>query len=121
MPGSAYAGTLLHGLDFNGAAGWDLTATSSGTSALPTALNVLYGNFAIAHIDNAQYTGSRSFASVALAKAAVHNTANWTTNDDGAAFGSLSSTAFAIPEPSSIILVGVMGLAGVMILRRKKK
>ncbi len=121
MPGSAYAGTLLHGLDFNGTAGWDLNATDSNTSALPTALNVAFGNIAITHIDNAQYTGLRVFSDLATAKAAVHNTANWSGNNDGATFGSLNSTAFVIPEPSSIILVGVMGLAGLLVLRRKKK
>lgn len=119
-PGSTYSGTLLHGINFDGST-WAADTTNTNASALPSSLNFLYGNIAINEIDNAQYTGSRNFASVALAKAAVHNTANWSTDDAGSTITSLSSTAFAIPEPSSIILVGVMGLAGLLVLRRKKK
>ncbi len=119
-PGSAYSGTLLYGLDFNGTAGWDADATSSGTSFLPSALNGSYQSFSIAHIDNAQYTGARTGMTVSEFKAEVHNSANWTGNDDGAVFGSLDATQFAvIPEPGSAALIGVAGLLLGAIRRRR--
>jgi hypothetical protein len=118
-PGSIYSGTLLYGINFD-TTNWAADATSTNNSALPSSLNILYGNIAIAEADNAQYTGTRSFASIELAKAAIHNTSNWTSDNDGLTVGSLNSTAIAIPEPSSIIMIGLVGLAAVVILRKRK-
>lgn len=117
-PGSSYAGTLLFGLDFAGTAGWATTATNTNTSALPAVLNSLGLNIGFADIDNAQYTGPRTGLTTAEYRNAIVNTSNWTSNDDGVAFGSLSSTAFTVvPEPAAAMLgsLGVLGL-----LRRRR-
>ncbi|MGL4401714.1 MAG: hypothetical protein ACRCXD_17775 [Luteolibacter sp.] len=118
-PGSSYSGTLLFGFDFNGLTpGWDTTATSTGTSFLPSSLNSAGLNMAITHVDNGQYTGPRTGLTLGQYKAAVGNATNWTTNDDGAAFGDLSSTPFTvIPEPTSA-LIGSLGLFA--LLRRRR-
>lgn len=117
-PGSSYSGTLLFGLDFGGTAGWATTATNTNTSALPTALNAVGLNIGFADIDNGQYTGPRTGLTLAQYKTAVSNPANWTTNDDGAAFGSLTSTAFTVvPEPASALL----GSLGVLALLRRRR
>ena len=117
-PGSSYSGTLLFGIDFGGATGWATTATNTNTSALPSSLNSAGLNIGFADIDNGQYTGPRSGLTLAQYKAAVADTANWTTNDEGADFGALSSTAFTIvPEPASTLL-GSLGI--IALLRRRR-
>jgi len=117
-PGSTYSGTLFYGFDFNGTAGWDSDASDSNTSALPSALNSVGLNMSVAHIDNGQYTGAKTGLTVAQYKTAILNPSNWTFNDDGAAFGSLSNTGFTIvPEPSSTLLGGL----GVLALFRRRR
>lgn len=117
-PGSAYSGNFLYGLDFNGTAGWDADATSSNTSALPSALSGVNLNFSIAHVDNAQYTGSRTGLTIDQFKTLIHNSSNWTTNDDGATFGALSSTDFQIvPEPGSFGLAA----AGLLLIAKRRR
>ncbi len=91
---STWNGTLIFGFDFGGAAGWDASASSSNTSALPSVLNTAAGNIAFAHLDNGQYNGSRTFASIAAAQAAVRDTANYVFDDAGAG-ATVSSTDFA--------------------------
>ena len=121
-PGSTYTGTLLYGFDFNGNnTTWDATATSSSTSALPSALNVAFGNMAVTHIDNGQYTGARTGLTVDQFKAAIADSSNWTFNDDGLAFGVLNTGGFtAVPEPTSMVLVGLVGMAGVAVRARRR-
>lgn len=121
-PGSTYTGTLLYGFDFNGNNNtWDTDATSSGTSALPSALNVSFGNMAVTHVDNGQYTGARTGLTVDQFKAAIANSSNWTFNDDGASFGVLNTGGFtAVPEPTSMFLVGLMGAAGIAVRARRR-
>jgi hypothetical protein len=105
-PGSTIAGTLLYGFDFNGAAGWDADTTGTNASALPSALNASLLNMSVAHVDNGQYTGPRTGLTIDQFKDAVANVANWSFDDDGAAFGALNSTDFApIPEPSSLAML----------------
>lgn len=117
-PGSSYGGTLLFGFDFNGIAGWDADTTGTNASALPSALDSLGLNFAIAHVDNGQYTGPRSGLSTEQFKSQILNAANWTTNDDGATFGSLNTTAFTVvPEPASALLGGL----GMLCLLRRRR
>ena len=120
-PGSSYSGTLIYGLDFNGAAGWDSDATTANNSALPTALNTLYYNFALASVDNGQYTGSRTGSTVEEFKALIHNAANWTVEDAGTTV--LNSGDFSIvPEPASAGLLLAAGLGfGFRRLRRKER
>ena len=117
-PGSTYSGDLLFRLDFGGSAGWATTATNTNTSALPSALNEVGLNIGFAEIDNGQYTGPRTGLTLAQYKAAVTNTANWTTNDDGTAFGDLSATPFTVvPEPASALL----GSLGILSLLRRRR
>lgn len=121
-PGSAYtASNLLFGFDMNGGAGWDSDATSSGTSALPSALNVTGGNLSVAHFDNGQYTGVRTGLTIAQYKTAVADVSNWTFNDDGPTFGALSATAFTpIPEPSTYALAILGALIAIIFARRRR-
>jgi hypothetical protein len=95
--GPACNPSFIHGLSTNGA--W-LTSgiVANETSYLPAALNVSNGNFVVTpHIDNGQFTGSRSNQSTLAAyKPIVHNSSNWTYNDDGTVFGTLSSTDFTL-------------------------
>jgi hypothetical protein len=117
-PGSSYSGALLFGLDFNGAAGWDSTASNSNNSALPSAISGLGLNFSIAHIDNGQYTGPRTGLTIEQYKQRVVNLSDWSTNDDGASFGSLSSVAFTpVPEPAAALL----GSFGMLALLRRRR
>ncbi|MEK7948954.1 hypothetical protein [Luteolibacter soli] len=118
MPGSTYSGTLLFGLDFAGATGWATTATGTNDSALPSVINSLGLNIGFADIDNGQFIGARTGMTIDQYKAAIVNAANWTTNDDGVAFGNLSTTAFTIvPEPAAAML-GSLGMLG--LLRRRR-
>jgi hypothetical protein len=120
-PGSAYTTSdLLYGFNFNGSS-WGTTATGTNNSALPSALNVLYGNMHIDHVDNAQYNGPRTGLTIAEFKASIANSANWTTNDDGAAFGNLNETNFnAVPEPTTGLLLGVGTLACAAFRRNRR-
>jgi hypothetical protein len=118
-PGSTYSGTLIYGFDYNGTAGWDATATSAGTSHLPTALNSLGLNMGVAHFDNGQYTDPKTGLTIAQYKTEILNSSNWTLNDDGAAFGVLNTTDFTIvPEPSAALL-GAIGF--IALLRRRRR
>jgi hypothetical protein len=90
----ALTGTLIFGINNNGAGVWQATASDSNTSALPTVLNVAGGNLALNEVDNAQYTGPRSnFANIASAKSAALNLANWSFSDTNQ-IGVLDGTAF---------------------------
>jgi hypothetical protein len=117
-PGESYSGTLLYGLNFTGSS-WAADATSSNTSALPDALNGSYLNQSFAHVDNGQYTGSRSGLSIEQFKAAIHNSENWTFDDGGNSFGTLDGTPFSmvIPEPATMGLVALFG--GALLLARR--
>ncbi len=116
-PGEAYSGMLLYGINFDGST-WASDATSSNTSDLPSALDGLHLNQAIAEVDNGQYTGPRTGLTVNEYKLAIHNSANWTFNNDGAvAFGALNATSFVIPEPATMGLIGLFG-GGLLVARR---
>ncbi len=121
-PGSSYTSTdLLYGFDFNGTVGWDTDATSPGTSALPAALNVPFGNMSVAHFDNGQYTGPKEGLTIEEFRLRIADAANWTFNNDGAVFGSLNSQGFtAVPEPSSMALLSLVGLGGFVARRFRK-
>ncbi len=93
--GSVNTPNLVFGIDFNGVAGWDSDATDASSSALPLALNITYGNLAVAHVDNGQYTGPRSGSSLSELKNMVMNTNMWTFENDGDTFGLLSSIDFS--------------------------
>ena len=101
---STFNGTLIFGLDFNGNnTTWD-AADNAQSSGLPSALNVANGNLAVTHVDNGQYTGSRTFSSVAAARAAALKSSNWTFENDGAVFGTLNGTHFTIGSEGSLTL-----------------
>ncbi len=101
---STFNGTLVFGLDFSGTnTTWD-AVDNAQSSGLPSVLNVANGNFAVTHVDNGQYKGSRTFSSVAGARTAALNTANWTFQDDGATFGTLDSMDFTIGSEVSLTL-----------------
>lgn len=122
VPGTTYTGTLLYGFDFNGSnTTWDTTATTTSTSALPSSLNVPFGNMAVTHVDNGQYTGARTGLTVDQFKAAIANSSNWTFSNDGTAFGVLNTGGFtAVPEPTSMALVGLVGVVGVVVRARRR-
>lgn len=90
-PGSAYTGNLLFGLSTKKA--WLTSGELTGTndSFLPSALS---GSNVRLTKDNGQYTGPRTGLSVAEYKAAIMNTANWTTEDNGTTV--LDSTDFSV-------------------------
>jgi hypothetical protein len=59
---------------------WQLTASNANTSARPTGLDAT-NSIALDEIDNAIYTGTKSFNTTADALAAIVNKANWTGSD----------------------------------------
>ena len=80
--GNMLNGTLIYGIDFSGAPGWDADSTSADTSALPPELSSADASFAVPEVDNAQFRDtlnpdSRRFADVEAAKAAVRQAQNW--------------------------------------------
>lgn len=119
-PGSAYtASDLIYGIDFANAAGWDADSTNANTSWLPTTLSGTYKNASF-FADNGQYTGARSGKTIEEFKALIHNSANWTLDDDTATFPlNLDETDFSIvPEPASFGLLA-LGVIGARFLRRR--
>lgn len=124
LPGgnpSALSGRLLFGLDFNGSAGWDASATSTRTSALPGAL--LGHNLAFTHADNGQYVGARNGVSVEQLRALVADASNWSFGNNGATFGRLNSQDFSIgspvPEPTALTLL-LCGMPCLLLPRRRR-
>lgn len=106
---SIFDGNLLYGIDFSGADGWGLGATDSNSSRLPTAL--IGQNITFPSVDNGQYTGTRTVSSVEQIFTLVSNPANWTTdNASGLTLDSTDFTIRAVPEPSSVAFLGVVGL-----------
>lgn len=105
-----FDGTLLFGIDFNGNDGWNSTTDSSNDSALPSVL--ANNNITFAEIDNGQYTGPRQVTSLNQIAALVADTNNWTVANPSSEI-TLDSTDFvvvAVPEPSSVMLMCVIGL-----------
>lgn len=60
--------------------GWQPTASDAFSSALPTGLDNT-NSIALLEIDNAIYTGSKSFTSVSEGLASIVNTTNWSGSD----------------------------------------
>ncbi len=118
--GSESSPSFVHGIDFNGAVGWEGLGDAS-TSALPDVLNVTNGNFSFAEFDNGQYTGSRTGMTVEEFQAALADSSNWSFTDTSSAL-TLDATAFSIvPEPSTYAaLLGFVAL-GLAVRRRSKR
>jgi uncharacterized protein YjiK/2',3'-cyclic-nucleotide 2'-phosphodiesterase (5'-nucleotidase family) len=103
---TTFNGTILFGLTFQGSGSintWLSTGSAtSNTSYLPSQLNAVNGNIAVASsASRGQYTGSRTNqTSLADYKSLVTNPSNWTTGS-GAGIITLDATAFTIvPNPT---------------------
>ncbi|MEI8293696.1 MAG: YDG domain-containing protein [bacterium] len=99
---STFTGTILFGLNFGG--DWLSTGTpTSNTSYRPSELATTYGSLALttSSTSRGQYTGARSGLTLAQMKAAVVNSANWTTST-GTGVISLDTMAFTIAQSQSI-------------------
>ncbi|MGI9519419.1 MAG: PEP-CTERM sorting domain-containing protein, partial [Pirellulaceae bacterium] len=109
-------GNLLFGLQMNGA--WDVAPIDSANkSALPGAIGAATANvFITPEVDNAQYTGTRTFLNSAALLAAVSDETNWTGSNSAIMLDG-SSFQF-IPEPSSLLLFG--SIASVLAYRRRR-
>jgi hypothetical protein len=120
--GSDTTGTRLFAINFANNNGWLTSGSASPTDTyLPASLNVTGGNlnmFPTSQLDNGQYTGSRTFTSLAAAKTSVLNLANWSFQDTASGFV-LNSTDFTItPEPSSLAMLLA---GGALLLRARQK
>lgn len=114
---------------------WQLTASNANTSARPPGLDAT-NSIALVEIDNAIYTGTKSFNTTADALAAIVNVNNWTghnTTRQTMPTGSFSFTTTAV-EVSNFsaetggetapwwVLVGLVVIAVVvMVFKRPKR
>lgn len=97
---STFTGTILFGLNFG--TDWLITGTpTSNTSYLPTELTAANTSIALttASTSRGQYTGGRTGQTLAQFKAAVTNTANWTTATGTSGNITLDTTPFTIATP----------------------
>ncbi|MBP7276282.1 MAG: PEP-CTERM sorting domain-containing protein [Kiritimatiellae bacterium] len=101
--------TYIYGANWANS-GWVAGATSSNNSKAPTA------NVHVGSLDNFQYAGTQSGTRNDLL-AAISNPANWNTGSDSAAYTWTGGNFTVIPEPASIGLLGMFGVAA--LLRRR--
>jgi hypothetical protein len=124
LPGAAYGGILLHGLNIETSSpGWDATASDDFTSSLPTALAGDLDNFTTPTgigIRNGEYTGPRSGLDLSSFRAAIDDPANWTFSQDSNFSPSGFTFSVVIPEPSTIVPLAVF-LGGALLGHRRRK
>ncbi len=72
---------FVYGLNIEGNAVWQATATSSNTSALPTGLTNGTTACAVQESNNVKYFGSTSFSSRAECLSTVSNASNWSGSE----------------------------------------
>ena len=114
---TTFNGSLLYGLNIQGASGtstW-LTSpavTSSNTSYLPTQLSVANGSIAIAgSATGSQYTATRNALGTILAyRNLVNNPTNW-TNATGATLVTLNTTPFTV-NPNVATQIAITSVNG---------
>lgn len=96
------ATTFIAALHSNGS-GFDASATSSQTSALPPGLVLGETAVALPEFDNMDFTGARAtYNDRAAVLAAIYNPANWTLSDTKFA---LDGTNFTFAAPLPIVLL----------------
>jgi hypothetical protein len=78
--GNLASPTIIYALNNDGAGVWQIDATNSNTSALPTGLTNGVSAVAINEIDNAYYSGGVNADLTAL-RLAIGNNDNWTSDD----------------------------------------
>ncbi|MGH7177025.1 MAG: hypothetical protein ACREJC_06580 [Tepidisphaeraceae bacterium] len=117
----ALTGTLLFGLNDDGASVWQATAADTNTSALPAALGSSGAAVALTEIDNAIFnTAALASGTKAQWLVAITNPANWSGSDatrQTMPTGPISVTV--VPEPMGVGIF--LAAAACAILRSRRR